>query len=212
MSPWNDIEPTIDILFNALYAADLNLEIFYNPPRTDLFPCIYRNPPQQQQTRLPNGQPADDSRRFWEEKRLMFLLGSTSILFSVCITPQLVLSLMIHEAVLQSYYFQVRDAVIGFDPFSHLSLADRLIAIFRCFALWPTFWRWPITRSHSTFTACSRAISVQHCCKRCASHVQVAHHLIRRVCNTRQATWQLTNESRRVGTLANHLSDLMARI
>ena len=63
---------------------------------------------QQQQTRTPNGQQPDDSRRYWEEKRLMFLLGSTSILFSVCITPQLVLSLMIHEAVLQSYYFQVQ--------------------------------------------------------------------------------------------------------
>lgn len=52
-------------------------------------------------------QSSEDSRRFWEEKRLMFLLGSTSILFSVCIIPQLVLSLMIHEAVLESYSFQV---------------------------------------------------------------------------------------------------------
>lgn len=49
----------------------------------------------------------EDSRRYWEEKRLLFLLGSTSILFFVCITPQLVLSLMIHEAVLESYSFQV---------------------------------------------------------------------------------------------------------
>ena len=50
---------------------------------------------------------SEDSRRYWEEKRLLFLLGSTSILFFVCITPQLVLSLMIHEAVLESYPFQV---------------------------------------------------------------------------------------------------------
>ena len=64
----------------------------------------------QQPTRITNGQQhSEDSRRYWEEKRLMFLLGSTSILFSVCITPQLVLSLMIHEAVLQSYYFQVME-------------------------------------------------------------------------------------------------------
>ena len=49
----------------------------------------------------------EESSRFWEEKRLMFLLGSTSILFFVCIMPQLVLSLMIHEDILKSYYFQV---------------------------------------------------------------------------------------------------------
>lgn len=72
-------------------------------------PC--RNGPQQQ-TRITNGHQHDDSRRYWEEKRLMFLLGSTSILFSVCITPQLVLSLMIHEAVLQSYYFQVNRIIL----------------------------------------------------------------------------------------------------
>ena len=53
----------------------------------------------------------EDNRRFWEEKRLMFLLGSTSILFSVCITPQLVLSLMIHEAILESYNFQVSKKI-----------------------------------------------------------------------------------------------------
>ena len=49
----------------------------------------------------------EDSRRYWEEKRLMFLLGSTSVLFFVCITPQLVLSLLIKEEFLQSYPFQV---------------------------------------------------------------------------------------------------------
>uniref|UniRef100_A0A0P6EPX5 G-protein coupled receptor B0563.6 n=2 Tax=Daphnia magna TaxID=35525 RepID=A0A0P6EPX5_9CRUS len=88
------------------------------------------NPPQQQQTRLPNGQPADDSRRFWEEKRLMFLLGSTSILFSVCITPQLVLSLMIHEAVLQSYYFQVFRAVANILEVTNYSFTFYIYCMF----------------------------------------------------------------------------------
>ncbi|XP_057378325.1 probable G-protein coupled receptor B0563.6 [Daphnia carinata] len=88
------------------------------------------NPPQQQQSRLPNGQQADDSRRYWEEKRLMFLLGSTSILFSVCITPQLVLSLMIHEAVLQSYYFQVFRAVANILEVTNYSFTFYIYCMF----------------------------------------------------------------------------------
>ena len=80
----------------------------------------------QQPTRITNGQQhSEDSRRYWEEKRLMFLLGSTSILFSVCITPQLVLSLMIHEAVLQSYYFQVMECFF----FSSTPSLSRLVRI-----------------------------------------------------------------------------------
>ena len=42
-----------------------------------------------------------------EEKRLLFLLGSTSLLFLVCVSPMVVLNITLSSTNLSNFYFQV---------------------------------------------------------------------------------------------------------
>ncbi|KAK8728232.1 hypothetical protein OTU49_009184, partial [Cherax quadricarinatus] len=53
----------------------------------------------------------EQRRQFAEESRLMFLLGGTSTLFFVCMTPMIVLSVTIHHAWRNSLAFEVFRAV-----------------------------------------------------------------------------------------------------
>ncbi|KAG5870968.1 hypothetical protein JTB14_006695 [Gonioctena quinquepunctata] len=54
----------------------------------------------------------EDPRKFAEERRLVLLLGSTSILFLICVTPMVVLNVTLSEANLIKYPYQVRCSII----------------------------------------------------------------------------------------------------
>lgn len=49
----------------------------------------------------------EDPRKFAEERRLVLLLGSTSILFLVCVSPMVFLNVTLSEDNLSLYYYQV---------------------------------------------------------------------------------------------------------
>lgn len=49
----------------------------------------------------------EDSRTFAEERRLVLLLGSTSILFLVCVSPMVILNVTLRESNLSHYPYQV---------------------------------------------------------------------------------------------------------
>ncbi|KAK7076254.1 hypothetical protein SK128_003076 [Halocaridina rubra] len=49
----------------------------------------------------------EQKRQYAEESRLMFLLGGTSTLFFVCMTPMIVLSLTIHKPWRESLPFEI---------------------------------------------------------------------------------------------------------
>ncbi|KAG5869228.1 hypothetical protein JTB14_035664 [Gonioctena quinquepunctata] len=51
----------------------------------------------------------EDPRKFAEERRLVLLLGSTSILFLICVTPMVVLNVTLSEANLIKYPYQVNS-------------------------------------------------------------------------------------------------------
>lgn len=53
----------------------------------------------------------EDSRTFAEERRLVLLLSSTSILFLVCVSPMVILNVTLSEGNLSLYPYQVRFAV-----------------------------------------------------------------------------------------------------
>lgn len=55
----------------------------------------------------------DDPRKFAEERRLVLLLGSTSILFLVCVTPMVILNVTLSDANLMKYPYQVRHIYIN---------------------------------------------------------------------------------------------------
>lgn len=49
----------------------------------------------------------EDPRTFAEERRLILLLGSTSILFLVCVSPMVILNVTLSESNLVVYSYQV---------------------------------------------------------------------------------------------------------
>lgn len=49
----------------------------------------------------------EDPRKFAEERRLVLLLGSTSILFLVCVTPMVILNVTLSDDNLSNYPYQV---------------------------------------------------------------------------------------------------------
>jgi hypothetical protein len=91
----------------------------------------------------------------------MGLLGSTSLLFFICVTPMVALSLTFSRQLLHSFTFQV----IPFNPnpdspcsllLINLYLTHRyLLAFSRYFVQQRTSSSSPITPSLSTFTVCS---------------------------------------------------------
>ncbi|XP_076045705.1 putative G-protein coupled receptor B0563.6 [Oratosquilla oratoria] len=57
--------------------------------------------------RMTNKVSGEQRRQYAEESRLMFLLGGTSTLFFVCMTPMIVLSVTIHDAWTRHYAFEI---------------------------------------------------------------------------------------------------------
>lgn len=53
----------------------------------------------------------EDPRTFAEERRLILLLGSTSILFLVCVSPMVILNVTLSESNLKDYPYQVRRTI-----------------------------------------------------------------------------------------------------
>lgn len=53
----------------------------------------------------------EDPRTFAEERRLILLLGSTSILFLVCVSPMVILNVTLSESNLNHYSYQVIRSV-----------------------------------------------------------------------------------------------------
>lgn len=53
----------------------------------------------------------EDPRTFAEERRLILLLGSTSILFLVCVSPMVILNVTLSESNLNHYPYQVRRSI-----------------------------------------------------------------------------------------------------
>lgn len=54
----------------------------------------------------------EDPRKFAEERRLVLLLGSTSILFLVCVSPMVILNVTLSEDNLTRYPYQVRKSYL----------------------------------------------------------------------------------------------------
>lgn len=55
----------------------------------------------------------EDPRTFAEERRLILLLGSTSILFLVCVSPMVILNVTLSESNLNHYPYQVRRSTLN---------------------------------------------------------------------------------------------------
>jgi len=50
----------------------------------------------------------EDPRTFAEERRLILLLSSTSILFLICVSPMVILNVTLSESNLNNYPYQVK--------------------------------------------------------------------------------------------------------
>jgi hypothetical protein len=73
----------------------------------------------------------EDPRKFAEERRLVLLLGSTSILFLVCVSPMAILNVTLSEPNLSLYSYQVFRAVANLLEVTNYSLT---FYIYCCFS------------------------------------------------------------------------------
>lgn len=64
----------------------------------------------------------EDPRKFAEERRLVLLLGSTSILFLVCVSPMVILNVTLSEDNLTRYPYQVSHVAPTKRALSSLSI------------------------------------------------------------------------------------------
>ncbi|XP_022899790.1 probable G-protein coupled receptor B0563.6 [Onthophagus taurus] len=72
----------------------------------------------------------EDPRKFAEERRLVLLLGSTSILFLVCISPMVILNVTLSENNLQSYAYQVFRALANLLEITNYSITFYIYCLF----------------------------------------------------------------------------------
>ncbi|XP_060663657.1 probable G-protein coupled receptor B0563.6 isoform X1 [Drosophila nasuta] len=72
----------------------------------------------------------DDPRKFAEERRLFLLLGSTSILFLVCVSPMAILHMTIASEVLPSFPFQVFRALANLLELINYSITFYIYCLF----------------------------------------------------------------------------------
>ncbi|OXA47422.1 putative G-protein coupled receptor AH9.1 [Folsomia candida] len=106
-------------LIPTILLAYLNLRIIVAYRRT----CARR--------RLMTGKTSrDESKKFAEESRIMLLLGSTSVLFFVCVTPMVILSLMFTKSLLKSFSFQVFRSVANLLELTNYSLTFYIYCLF----------------------------------------------------------------------------------
>ncbi|KAJ8877695.1 hypothetical protein PR048_022150 [Dryococelus australis] len=73
---------------------------------------------------------AEDHRKFAEERRLILLLGSTSILFLVCISPMVILNVTLSEQNLNKYSYQVFRAVANLLEITNYSITFYIYCLF----------------------------------------------------------------------------------
>lgn len=95
----------------------------------------------------------EDPRKFAEERRLVLLLGSTSILFLICVTPMVILNVTLSEVNLMKYPYQVN---LGLYILGNLTI---FYMFCRYFEQLPIFSKWRTTRSHFISTSPFRKIS-----------------------------------------------------
>ncbi|KAL5277250.1 hypothetical protein ACFFRR_002464 [Megaselia abdita] len=72
----------------------------------------------------------DDPRKFAEERRLFLLLGSTSALFLVCVSPMAVLHMTIAAENLSSFSFQVFRALANLMELANYSITFYIYCLF----------------------------------------------------------------------------------
>ncbi|XP_044733465.1 probable G-protein coupled receptor B0563.6 [Chrysoperla carnea] len=72
----------------------------------------------------------EDPRKFAEERRLVLLLGSTSILFLVCVSPMVILNVTLSEDNLSSYSYQVFRAMANLLEVINYSLTFYIYCLF----------------------------------------------------------------------------------
>ncbi|XP_030080125.1 probable G-protein coupled receptor B0563.6 isoform X3 [Drosophila hydei] len=72
----------------------------------------------------------DDPRKFAEERRLFLLLGSTSILFLLCVSPMAILHMTIASEVLPSFPFQVFRALANLLELINYSMTFYIYCLF----------------------------------------------------------------------------------
>ncbi|XP_017872492.1 PREDICTED: probable G-protein coupled receptor B0563.6 isoform X3 [Drosophila arizonae] len=72
----------------------------------------------------------DDPRKFAEERRLFLLLGSTSILFLLCVSPMAILHMTIASEVLPSFPFQVFRAMANLLELINYSITFYIYCLF----------------------------------------------------------------------------------
>ncbi|KAJ8977784.1 hypothetical protein NQ317_014690, partial [Molorchus minor] len=72
----------------------------------------------------------EDPRKFAEERRLVLLLGSTSILFLVCVTPMVILNVTLSDANLVKYPYQVFRAIANLLEVTNYSITFYIYCLF----------------------------------------------------------------------------------
>ncbi|XP_017482808.1 PREDICTED: probable G-protein coupled receptor B0563.6, partial [Rhagoletis zephyria] len=72
----------------------------------------------------------EDPRKFAEERRLFLLLGSTSILFLVCVSPMAIVHMTIASEVLPSFSFQVFRALANLMELANYSITFYIYCLF----------------------------------------------------------------------------------
>ncbi|XP_017775163.1 PREDICTED: probable G-protein coupled receptor B0563.6 [Nicrophorus vespilloides] len=72
----------------------------------------------------------EDPRKFAEERRLVLLLGSTSILFLVCVSPMVILNVTITEDNLARYPYQVFRALANLLEVTNYSITFYIYCLF----------------------------------------------------------------------------------
>ncbi|GJQ79490.1 hypothetical protein Trydic_g16343 [Trypoxylus dichotomus] len=72
----------------------------------------------------------EDPRKFAEERRLVLLLGSTSILFLVCISPMVILNVTLSDDNLRLYAYQVFRALANLLEVTNYSITFYIYCLF----------------------------------------------------------------------------------
>ncbi|XP_026673231.1 probable G-protein coupled receptor B0563.6 [Ceratina calcarata] len=72
----------------------------------------------------------EDTRTFAEERRLVLLLGSTSILFLLCVSPMVILNITLRESNLSHYPYQVFRAVANLLEVINYSITFYIYCLF----------------------------------------------------------------------------------
>ncbi|XP_076660179.1 putative G-protein coupled receptor B0563.6 [Halictus rubicundus] len=71
-----------------------------------------------------------DARIFAEERRLMLLLGSTSILFLLCVSPMVILNVTLRESILSHYPYQAFRAFANMMEVINYSMTFYIYCLF----------------------------------------------------------------------------------